>query len=331
MPKILLADETLFKNEDAFSFDYVPEIFSFRNSQLHAMAGALRPAVRNRKASNLLLTGSPGTGKTTAVKIAFRELSGPYCVYVNSELCSSPYRIFAEIHRSLFGFLPPETGVPLPFVYDKIFRKLVKEKKSLVVALDDIQYLGSEMNRVFYELLRAGEAYAGARVCVAAIADKSILHRLDDKVRSVFQPDEISFSDYTRKEVGEILAQRCSFGLYDGVMPSTILEGIAAATFVKKDLRFGIEAIRKAAVTAEASSSTLIKGEHLATEPQQDEGELLPFIPDGGIKSGDLFERVKEKMGYTKFYRLLQRLEAAGAVKTESIRGAGNSRLIKKR
>lgn len=331
MKKVLLAEETLFKNEDAFSFDYVPEIFSFRDSQLHAIASAISPAMRNRKSTNLLLTGTPGTGKTTAAKTAFRQISGPYAVYVNSEISSSPYRIFAEIHRSLFGFLPPETGVPLPSVFDKIFRKLVKEKRSLVVALDDIQYLGSEMNRVLYDLLRAGEAYAGAKVCVIAIADRNVLHKLDDKVRSVFQPDEIIFPDYTRREISEILAQRCSLGLYDGVMPPAILEDIVSAAFAKKDLRFGIEAVRKAVTAAEASSSTVVRMEHIAAEPRQEEGELLPFIPDGGIKSGELFERVKEKMGYTKFYRLLQRLEATGNIKTEAIRGTGNSRLIKKR
>jgi len=332
MAKILLAEETLFKNEDAFSFDYVPEIFSFRDSQLHSIAGAVRPAMRNKKSSNLLLTGNPGTGKTTAVKITFRQLSGPYAVCINSEICSSPYRIFAEIHRSLFGFLPPETGVPLPSIYDKIFRKLVNEKRSLVVALDDVQYLGSEMNRVLYDLLRAGESYAGVKVCVIAIANNSILHRLDDKVRSVFQPDEIAFPDYTRREIGEILAQRCALGLYDGVMRPPVLEEIVSATFAKKDLRFGVEAIRKAVARAEASSSTIVNREHVVTESRhQEEGELLPLVPDGGIRSGELFERVKEKMGYTKFYRLLQRLEATGYIKTEAIRGIGNSRLIKKR
>ncbi|HLD83428.1 MAG TPA: AAA family ATPase [archaeon] len=334
MKRMLLAEETLFKDEEAFSFDHVPDVFSFRDSQLHAMATALKPARRSRKAANLLLIGAPATGKTTAVKIIFDQLSGPFCVRINSEIAASPYRVFSEIHRKILGFLPPDTGISLPAIYDKIFGRLVREKKYLIVALDDIQYLLSDMNKVLYDLLRAAEAYPGVGVSVIAVTDKNIMQKLDDKVRSVFQPEEIRFPEYAAEETLQILKQRRDAGLYAGVLEDSLLREIADATYAKHDLRFGIEAIRKAAVNAEADASLSIERKHIVLEEAslpKEESELLSFIPPEGIKSGELYSFVEEKMGYTKFYRVLQRLEAANAIETEAIRGAGNTRLIKKR
>ncbi|MBI4018861.1 MAG: AAA family ATPase [Candidatus Aenigmarchaeota archaeon] len=334
MKRMLLAEETLFKDEEIFSFDHVPEVFSFRDNQLNAMAASLKPAKRNRKASNLLLIGGPATGKTTAVKIVFEQLSGPLCVRVNSEIAASPYRVFSEIHKKVFGFLPPDTGISLPAIYDKIFGRLLREKKYIVVALDDIQYLLSEMNKVLYDLLRAGESYPGAGVSVMAITDKNIMQKLDDKVRSVFHPQEIRFPEYTAEETFQILKQRRDIGLYAGVLEDALLKQVAEASYAKHDLRFGIEAIRKAAVSAEADASSSIERKHIVLEETslpKEESELLAFIPAEGIKSGDLYALVESKMGYTKFYRVLQRLEAGGIIEAESIRGVGNTRLIKKR
>ncbi|MBS3054556.1 MAG: AAA family ATPase [Candidatus Aenigmarchaeota archaeon] len=334
MKRMLLAEETLFRDEESFSFDHVPDVFSFRDNQLNAMAAALKPAKRNRKAANLLLIGGPATGKTTAVKIIFEQLSGPVCVRINSEIAASPYRVFSEIHRKILGFLPPDTGISLPAIYDKIFGRLLREKKYLVVALDDVQYLLSDMNKVLYDLLRAGESYPGAGVSVIAVTDKNIMQKLDDKVRSVFQPQEIRFPEYTAEETFQILKQRRDAGLYPGVLEDSLLREIAAAAYAKHDIRLGIEAVRKAAVNAEAEASPSIERKHIVLEEAslpKEESELLAFIPAEGIKSGDLYAHVEEKMGYTKFYRVLQRLEAAGAIEAEAIRGAGNSRLIKKR
>jgi archaeal cell division control protein 6 len=335
MEKILLDEETLFKEEDAFSFDYVPEIFNFRESQLSAIAASLRPAIRNKKASNLLLLGKPGTGKTTAIKVISQQLDGPILVHINSKIYSSPFRIFSEIHKKLFGYLPPDTGIPLPTIYDKIFKKVVKEKRYLLVILDDIQYLLSDMNKILYDMLRANEVFEGVGVSVIGITDKSIMHKLDDKVRSVFQPDEIRFLPYTEEEIYKILLERREIGLYPGTMNDSILKAISSAAYKKGDLRFGIENMRKAAVNAEANASRTITRKHLNLSTKEDVPEegsgLVSLIPTHGIKSGELFLLVKEKMGYTKFYKLLQKLETSGHIETQSLRGIGNSRLIKRK
>ena len=64
---ILMADESLFQDINAFDPDYVPQNFNYRDTQMEAMAIAIRPAMRGGKPSNAVILGSPATGKTTAI------------------------------------------------------------------------------------------------------------------------------------------------------------------------------------------------------------------------------------------------------------------------
>lgn len=43
---ILLHDETIFKNINAFDPDYLPENYKYRDSQMEALAICIRPALK---------------------------------------------------------------------------------------------------------------------------------------------------------------------------------------------------------------------------------------------------------------------------------------------
>ena len=45
---ILMYDESLFQNINAFDPDYMPPNYNFRDTQMEAMAMAIRPAIRGR-------------------------------------------------------------------------------------------------------------------------------------------------------------------------------------------------------------------------------------------------------------------------------------------
>ena len=65
---ILMHDESLFQNINAFDPDYLPPNYNYRDKQMEAMAMAIRPAMRGGQPSNAVVLGSPATGKTTAIK-----------------------------------------------------------------------------------------------------------------------------------------------------------------------------------------------------------------------------------------------------------------------
>ena len=68
---ILMGDETLFQNINAFNPDYMPENFNFRDSQMEGMAMCIRPAIQGGRPTNSVIMGSCATGKTTALKKVF--------------------------------------------------------------------------------------------------------------------------------------------------------------------------------------------------------------------------------------------------------------------
>ena len=63
---ILMHDESLFQNINAFDPDFVPPNYNFRDTQMEAMAMSIRPAMRGGQPSNAVVLGSPATGKSTA-------------------------------------------------------------------------------------------------------------------------------------------------------------------------------------------------------------------------------------------------------------------------
>ena len=172
---ILMYDESLFQNINAFDPDYMPQNYNFRDTQMEAMAISIRPAMIGGQPSNAIVLGSPATGKTTAIRKVFelveKNTEKVVCVYINCQLHTTRFGIFSQIYKKMFGHVPPETGVPFSRIYDQIMQNLQKNNKSLVIALDDVNYLfqSKTANKVFYDMLRAYEEYPGVKTAIFAI------------------------------------------------------------------------------------------------------------------------------------------------------------------
>ncbi len=337
----LMEEESLFKDERVFDFDYIPRDFNFRDSQLREIEYCLKPAVRGGRAMNTRITGAPATGKTTAVRLMFSKVeevtSRVVCVHVNCQIHTSKFSVFSQIHKKVVGHLPPETGVPFPRIYAAIFRKLEKEDKSLVVALDDMNYLfyDRHANDIIYDLLRAHEVYPGAKTAVFGIlSDIGYSYKLDLKVSSIYRPYEIFFQPYKAGEILEILKSRVKEGFNPGVVPEEVVDMIADYAFTHGDLRMGIELLRKSAINAELEGSRKIKPRHVEkafegsrlvalrevlSSLSEEELLLVKLIAEKGeAASGVLYKDYKARTGqsYTKFYRALDKLEALRLIDT---------------
>lgn len=341
---LLLHDETLFKNEDVFNPDHIPENYVHRESQLKSITECLRPGLRRGRPINAIIIGPPATGKTTAIKKIFQELEevsdNVVAVHINCQIYKTKFAIFSQIIKKIFGHLPPETGVPFPKIYDKIFKKLVKEDKSLIVALDDINYLFYERwaNNIIYDILRAHEVYPGAKTAVFGISsDKDFWHNLDNKVSSIFRHQEIYFPPYSARETLDILKNRAQIGFYPGVITDQLLDDISKHSTSHGDIRLGIELLRICAIIAESDSSRIIEHQHieeaynrsklitikdLLAALNDDEKGLVKTIAKYSqerITSGDLYKihTKNTKISYTHFYRILDKLEAVKLLDTK--------------
>ena len=323
---ILMHDESLFQNINAFDPDYVPPNYNYRDRQMEAMAMAIRPAISGGQPSNSIVLGSCATGKTTAIRKVFelveKTTEKVVCVYINCQLHTTRFGIFSQIYKKLFGHIPPETGVPFSRIYDQIMHKLQSDKKALIVALDDVNYLfqSKAANKVFYDLLRAYEEYPGVKTGIFAIlSDLEFRYAFDKNVNTVFIPQDITFQPYTYSEIEDILRDRVNAGFFTGVMGDEILELVAMHTYDVGDLRVGINLLRSCGNIAEADDT---------------EKALLKIISDSDkiFTAGELSELFKEKenVSYATFNRTLEKLEFLRLVDTKFTgKGSrGNSREI---
>ena len=352
---MLMDEETLFKDESVFTPAYLPEQYNHRDSQLKSLTMALKPGVRGMNPLNTLIYGPPGTGKTTAVKYVFKELSETTTkllpVYINCEDSNTPFSIFSRIHEAVYGFSPPDTGKPLDAVKEKVFKKLSKDRKSVVVALDEIDqlFVRKNVDKILVDLLKSHSTYGYDKIGVIGIMiDDKFMADLDMKARSVYNPERIPFPPYRLDEIREILAVRVKYGLYDKVLSDQLLDYIAEKTSEQGDLRVGLDLIRRSACIAEKDASRKIKKEHIETAfgempknvglkntldslDDYEKGLLLFITSTSETGSGRIFEKYQRQrdIGIKKYNEIIEKLEKYRIVDTQYRTGErGRSRDI---
>ena len=353
---ILMFDETIFQNINAFNPDYMPDNYNFRDTQMEGMAMSIRPAMRGGRPVNTVILGSCATGKTTAIKKVFELVENTtekvICCYINCQLHTTRFGIFSQIHKKLFGHQPPETGVPFSRIYEKVMKYLQKEEKALVVAFDDVNYLfqSKNANKVFYDILRAYEEFPGVRTGIFAIlSDLEFRFQLDKNVNTVFIPQDIVFQPYTYSEIFSILSDRAKSGFYHGVIDDEVLEEITNHTVDVGDLRVGIDLLRVCGNIAEGHASRVITLEHVEEAVNKQgsvnlaqtikslndvERTLLKAVVESDeiLTAGELSEQFKTQAGvsYATFNRTLEKLEFLRLIDTKYTgKGVrGNSRQI---
>ncbi|MFZ2456122.1 MAG: ORC1-type DNA replication protein [Candidatus Altiarchaeia archaeon] len=352
---ILMDGETLFQNESVFTPAYVPKDFIHRDSELGEIMLALKPGLRGVAPVNALVYGPPGTGKTSAVKYAFEELKQAskklLPVYINCEDNSTPYAIFAKIYEAVYGLSPPSTGKPIEDVKERVFSRLKKEDRSLVVALDELDRLAADrtIDRVLVDFLKAHSTYGYDKIGIIGITIKEdLLAGLDEKTRSVYNPTRILFQRYKKNEIKDILGNRARHGFYDGALSDGLLTYIADKTYDSGDLRTGIDLMRRSGLLAEKEAVREITKEHVE--------KALGNLPRERIQEAEeklleedksLLERIKKKESWTsgdlyknlhtekecstrKYNEILAKLEKMKLITTEYRTGIrGRSREIK--
>jgi cell division control protein 6 len=352
---ILLYDETLIKNDRVFDPEYTPERFGFRDSQLQQITYNLRRGIMGGNPVSSLVLGPCGTGKTTSVKLVFDEVEQSsdkiVPVYINCQFNSTPFQAFAQIFRMVVGHLPPETGVPLARIQNEIMKKLQRENKCLIVALDDIDHLFIDKyaNDILYDILRAHEKYPGVRTGVIGIlSENEFRFVLATKVHTVFHPSEVFFDPYTRSQIHDILRDRVLHGLVESVLPDELLSYITGLTLDAGDLRVGIELVYRSALEAEAEGCRKITQEHVdrahAAEAKTihlkrilqglspAEKALLKILAEnqGEMLSKQLCTFFEDRTGHKlkKYNAVVGKLEALRLVDAPYVKKVGRSRRV---
>ncbi len=247
--------ESFWRSETPLLQEFTPEKPILREGEINTIAEALKPALNGRKARNILIYGSPGTGKTTISKYVakkFCEHSMAIPVYINCWQNSTENALTTRIIKALQ--LPILTvGVKLEEALDEMFKELKKNKRTLLLILDEAdQLISRKQEKILYEFSRSGELREVEVEIVMITNKKEAFTPMDERIISTLSPKEIEFKPYTPTQLKIILAERARLAFKEGACGEETI-AICAARGAKNggDCRKAIECLWLAAKEAE--------------------------------------------------------------------------------
>jgi cell division control protein 6 len=340
---MLRGDESLFRNEMALDFEFLPKLLPYRENEQRHFATCIGPLLQNRNGRNLFVFGAPGIGKTAAMKFVFRDLEDEtddvVPIYVNCWQKNTTFKVFVEICDQLGYKLTHNKRTEE--LFDVI--KQIVNKKTAVFAFDEIDkvedydFLYSIMEEIF-------------KKSVFMITNhRTWLDELDQRIKSRLLPELLEFKRYNLAETKGILKQRIDYAFVPGCWDENALDAISAKSFELEDIRSGLHMLREAGLAAEAKSSRKVNIEHVkdaftkmdefSIKPRSDLDDDMQMILDivkanSGSRIGDLFKIYQSSGGpsvYKTFQRKIRKLSDGKFVSINTIRGGaeGTTSIIK--
>jgi len=334
--------KTLFRGDrDVLRPSYIPDTLPHREAQIQELARILVTALEGQRPSNVLLFGKTGTGKTACMKYIGKEieradsgLNKVNFIYMNCEVIDTQYGVLQNIgNRFIEDFEQriPFTGWSTERVYNILREKIDEERRVIVIALDEIDQLVSKSgDDVLYHLCRINDDLKNAKVSVIGISnDLRFMEFLDPRVKSSLSEEKMVFPPYNAEQIKDILEQRASLVLEDGVLePSVIPLCAALAAQEHGDARRALDLLRVATEIAErnhmpiVTESDVVRAknkieldcvtEAIRTLPVQSKLVLMGVLlneerGESKLTTGDLYETYKEICQCTSMAILTQR------------------------
>jgi cell division control protein 6 len=330
---MLKGDESLFRNEMALDFEFLPKILPYREAEQRHFATCIAPLLQNRNGRNLFVHGAPGIGKTAAMKFVFRDLENEtddvLPIYVNCWQKNTTFKILIEICDQLGYKLTHNKRTEELF---EVIKQLLN-KKCAVFAFDEIDKV--EDYDFLYTILE--EIFKKSVFLITN--HKDWLLELDQRVKSRLLPEVLEFRKYNLAETKGILKQRVDFAFVPGCWDEGAFDAVALRTFEIEDLRSGLYLLRESALQAESGSSKRVTLEHVkaalakmdefAVKPKDCLDEDAQFVlgivkKNSGKKIGDIFKLYEKEGGksvYKTFQRKVRKLADGKFISIQSIMG----------
>ena len=343
---LLKGGESLFKNESALEYVFLPKTVPYRDDQQKYLASCIKPLLMDHTGRNVLVHGPPGVGKTAALKHLLRELDDSdefadklFPIYVNCWHKNTTYKIVLELCEAVgYAFVQNKNTEDL----FKIVTQIINRKGAIFVfdeidKVEDTDFLYMLSELVFKKSIFLVTNY------------KSWLLELDDRIRSRLMLEQIEFPNYNEKEIEGILRERITYAFHTECVNDDALKLVSVKAAELKDLRIGLFLLKESAVIAETYNCKRVTIEHVNnaigkinqfsiknTDELDDEAKLILKIVReySGKKIGDLFkfyETAGGKSSYKTFQRKITKLEEGRFISLERTHSGGNTTIVNKK
>ncbi|MFX1522651.1 MAG: ORC1-type DNA replication protein [Promethearchaeota archaeon] len=281
----LLKKPSLFFDESKLDMNYVPNKLPHRDKELSLLSQLFLTLITNPNSISrkILITGKTGIGKTVTVKL-FGEILKKASnkrnifieyVHVNCRKERTSYKVLIKIIRLINNEFPKRGYSPQDLL-ENLIEFLNEQNIHLLIVLDELSYLINKGEDLIYLLTRINDDSANVQQRISIIGivrDLSCLNNLDYSTISTLQRNIIKFSNYSKKQIFDILRYRAQLSLKENVISEDLIKMIVESTYNNGDIRFGLNILWKAAKIAENRNLTFIDNECVRLGSQ----ELVPF------------------------------------------------------
>jgi cell division control protein 6 len=332
--------KSLIKNRNILHFTYIPDTIYHRDEEQEKVTQSLLPILKQSRPSNLLVYGKPGTGKTLVVRKVLSKIqtrvektSFPIkLTYVNAKEETTLYGLLVSFGKQLNSereILFPTTGLAISEIFKRIIKTINESHLNTILVIDEIDFLAHLISKtgkdVLYQLTRANERLKQGSLTLVGISnDLTFKERLDPRVISTLDEEEVIFTNYTVDQIRKILDERIKAAFIDNVVEEPALNLCAAmAGREHGDARRAIDLLRVAGEIAEREQSDLVKEEHIRTAAQKMEEDkevtslrsyplhekllIIAVMKASGFSTGEIFSSYKNLCKAIRQKELTQR------------------------
>lgn len=343
----------IFRDEHVLEPEFLPEEMPGREREMKELASYLQPAVRGATPSSVLLTGPPGTGKTSLARLVLKQLEEVsrkiLPLYINCWVCSTRFAILNELIRAQ-GDMMPRRGIAADELVARLKEIGRREQKLMpIVVLDELdRLLASGEEQILYDLSRSSEALGLPCALIGITNNEEIALKLDPRVRSSLTNHLISFKPYSPTQLKNILSERAKRAFQPNALGDEVI-GLCAAIGAKAggDCRVALQVLLEAGRMAEREGAKQVLVSHVkavkeqailaSSTPAERKSEPLDEIDkkilecikkagEKGIESGMIYSLLKADESEQRTIRNhLMRLERSGLICSQEV-SAGSGR-----
>lgn len=306
----------ILKDTSVLSPDYLPSKLIGRKKEIQELAKMFSPLDYKGYPFNFFIFGKSGSGKTVVTKFFLQMLMRRLevekvldhqlkWVYIQCKNISGENGVLYSIIKQI----DPDTNIPkkgfaMGYYYSALYRIIKEKNLSLVVVLDEIDYLKGD--GILYNFSRAGESHEIPDhhfISLIGISNSlSFGTTLDSRVQSSMQPKDVVFPPYNAEQIRAILCDRAKLAFYDGAISNDTIELCAAISArVHGDARKAIELLKSAAIYAEENGLTEVLPEHVGiADDDNDLDRILTLVSDLPLHDKLVLFAILKNLNYNK-------------------------------